>query len=128
MRIRGFTALTVTALWLGGCASGPRDIPPEKEKLIDKLTLFVEAVQTDKFPEAFAYLTPEEKAKMMASGGEVSDHVKRQLRAVRLSTLANKQTVRLVSGKLEGIYEQLPMIDDAPAGPRQPVTDVPLLQ
>jgi hypothetical protein len=128
MRFNAIYTVCLGAWLLAGCASGPRDIDPAKEKLIDKLTLFIEAVQTDKFEQAFTYLTPSEKAKMAAPGGDVNPMVRRQLKAVRLSTLAQKPTVRLVMGKLEGICEQLPMMDNAGEAPAKRGPDVPLLQ
>lgn len=127
MRFKAIYTVLLTTTLLG-CASGPHDIDPKKEKLIDKLTLFVEAVQTEKFDQAFGYLTPGERAKMMGPGGEPSPLVRRQLKAVRLSTLAQKPTVRLAQGRLEGIFEQLPVIDNSTEAPAQRGPEVPLLQ
>lgn len=113
---------------LDGCSSRAPDIDPRKEPLIDKLTLFVEAVQADKYDQAFGYLTEDERSKMLASGNEPSPEVQRQLKALRLSTLAQKPGVRLVRGKLDGIYEQLPMLNPAPAGRKPAPADIPLIQ
>lgn len=101
------------ALLLTACAGnrnaeeGAR-LEPGKEELIDALTLFVEAVQGDRFDKAMAYLTPSEKMKMTEGAGVVSPPVQRQLKALRLSTLANKPGVHLEKGKIEGIYAWLP--------------------
>lgn len=105
---------------------GPRTTP-DKEKLIGVLTLFVEAVQGDRFDKAFAYLTPSELSKMADATGQPSALVKRQLKALRLSTLAQKAGVRLDKGKLEGLYEWLPQVE---APPPSPVVDpeAPLIQ
>lgn len=113
---RFWLILALSLCACGGTHDGQDDrIDPEKEKLIDKLTLFVEAVQGDRFDQAMGYLTPAEKAKMDEGSATVSPAVQRRLKAVRLSTLANKPGVRLRGGKLEGIYEWLPSVDHAPA-------------
>jgi hypothetical protein len=100
----------------GGSRPGEEAIDPDKAELIDVLTLFVESVQADRFDKAFSYLTSSEKARMLESGAEASPEVKRRLKALRLSTLAQKPTVRLQGGKVEGIYEQLPSLGPLPAG------------
>lgn len=120
--------------FLAGCGgSRPKDdaIDPDKEELIDVLTLFVEAVQADRFDKAFVYLTPAEKSRMIEAGGDPSPEVKRRLKALRLSTLAQKPTVRLQDGKVEGIYEQLPDLGprfDPPPGAEKDASEVPTFQ
>src|SRR6185369_1901746 len=92
VRSRFWLALVLSLSACGGTHNGQDDarIDPDKEKLIDKLTLFVEAVQGDRFEQALGYLTPGEKAKMDEGNPTVSPEVQRRLKAVRLSTLANK--------------------------------------
>lgn len=112
-RSRFWLAMALALSACGGPHYGQEDsrLDPDKEKLIDKLTLFVEAVQGDRFDQALGYLTPAEKAKMDEGNPTVSPAVQRRLKAVRLSTLANKPGVRLRGGKLEGIYDWLPSVD-----------------
>jgi hypothetical protein len=100
----------------GGPRTGGDDsrIEPGKEKLIDALTLFVEAVQGDRFDQAMAYLTPGEQASMLEGNGSVTPAIQRRLKALRLSTLASKPGVRLARGKLEGIYPWLPNVEHTP--------------
>jgi hypothetical protein len=118
------------ALILAACSGtrnaeeGPR-LEPDKEKLIDALTLFVESVQGDRFEKAMGYLTLEEKSKMTDGSGQVPPPVQRQLKALRLSTLAAKAGVRLEKGKLTGIYAWLPNID--PSAPSEPRRESPPL-
>ena len=101
-------------------------LEPEKERLIDALTLFVEAVQGDLFDKAMGYLTPGERNLMTGGTGVVSTPVQRQLKALRLSTLASKSGVRLDRGKLEGIHPWLPNLGNTPGeAPRD--SDPPLL-
>jgi hypothetical protein len=105
-------------------------IDPDKEKLIDALTVFVEAVQGDRFEKAMGYLTLEEKAKMTEGTGQVSPPVQKQLKALRLSTLASKPGVHLEKGKLAGIYAWLPNIERSVPGEAPPPRDsvAPLIQ
>ncbi len=88
-------------------------VDPDKEKLIEKLTLFVEEVQGEHYDRAFEYLSPREKAKMFEGSSEATPLVRRQLKALRLSTLAHKAGVHLDHGKIEGIYEWLPNFGSA---------------
>lgn len=121
------------AFWAGCGGSRPKDdaIDPDKAELIDVLTLFVEAVQADRYDKAFAYLTPGEKSRMLEAGDQPSPDVKRRLKALRLSTLAQKPGVRLQGGKVEGIFEQLPDLGprvDPPAGASKDASEVPTFQ
>ena len=125
--------LLLSAIPLVSCA-GTREadgsrIEPGKEKLIDALTLFVEAVQGERFEKALGYLTAEEKSKMTDGSGQVSAPVQKQLKALRLSTLASKAGVHLEKGKLTGIYAWLPNIErSAPGEAPARDNDAPLIQ
>lgn len=120
-------------MMLISCAGSGRDdgsrLEPGKEKLIDALTLFVEAVQGDRFEKALGYLTLEEKSKMTDASGQVPAPVQKQLKALRLSTLASKAGVHLERGKLTGIHTWLPNIErSAPGDSSARGSEVPLLQ
>jgi len=130
MRIRliGFLFLLV----LSGCSGTKHDadgtpVNKDKEKLIEVLTLFVEAVQGDRFDLAFKYLAPSEMAKMVEANGQPSLLTQRRLKAVRLSTLAKKSGVELDKGKLQGIYEWLPVMSEGPADKPKDL-DAPVVQ
>ena len=126
-------SLILSGMLLLACAGSREDdgtrIDPGKEKLIDALTLFVEAVQGERFEKALGYLTVEEKSKMTDGAGQVSAPVQKQLKALRLSTLASKAGVHLERGKLAGISAWLPNIERSAPG-EAPVrdNDAPLLQ
>jgi hypothetical protein len=115
-RTRFWLAAVMLLSACGGARPGADDprIEPGKEKLIDALTLFVEAVQGDRYDQALAYLTPAEQTLMLEGNGTVTPAIQRRLKALRLSTLANKPGVRLARGKLEGIYPWLPNIEHTP--------------
>ncbi len=98
----------------GGSRPHEEAIDPDKADLIDALTLFVEAVQADRFEKALEYLTPDEKRRMLDAGNQPSPDIKRRLKALCLSTLAQKTSVRLQGGKVEGIYDQLPTLGPLP--------------
>ncbi len=103
-------------------------LDPDLEKVIDVLTLFVESVQGDRFDKAMGYLTVEEKGKMIDASGQVPPPVQKQLKALRLSTLANKAGVRLERGKLTGIHPWLPKIEHSTGGSANgPMNDSPPL-
>jgi hypothetical protein len=124
-RSRFWLAAVLLLAACGTTRPGEEDarIEPDKEKLIDQLTLFVEAVQGDRFDQAMGFLTPAEQEKMREGNGAVAPAVQRRLKALRLSTLASKPGVRLAHGKLEGIYPWLPVVDHAPSP--SPARDLP---
>lgn len=116
----------------GGTRPGEDAIDPDKAELIDALTLFVEAVQADRFERALEYLTPDERRRMLDAGSQPSPDIKRRLKALRLSTLAQKPSVRLQGGKVEGIYDQLPSLGPLPEaakdGTSERAPEVPTFQ
>lgn len=131
MRLNGIWMLALLALI--ACSGNRQDegarLAPEKERLIDALTMFVEAVQGERYTKALDYLTPEERNKMTDGSGLISTTVQKQLRALRLSTLANKPGVHLERGKLAGIHAWLPKLERTTPG-EAPVSDssAPLIQ
>jgi hypothetical protein len=132
MMKRQLANFAIASLLIWACAGSKREddgtrVPRDKEKLLETLTLFVEAVQGDRFEKAFQYLTPAERAKMTDSTSQAPSVIRRQLKALRLSTLAQKPGVRLDNDKLEGIYEWLPQIV-APATEVMPDSGGPLIQ
>jgi len=112
-----FPILAIAALLgLGACGSSGQSgrsgaSDSDKEKLIEALTLFVESVQGERFEKAMGFLTPEEKEKMTDPSGQVPPAVQKQLKALRLSTLASKRGVILEKGKLAGIHPWLPNLE-----------------
>jgi hypothetical protein len=132
MKKRIYAICVLALLVVGGCSGSKSNANDssggsDKEELIETLTLFVEAVQGDRFEKAFTYLTPSERAKMSDASGQASPMIRRQLKALRLSTLAQKSGVRIENEKLEGIFEWLPLIQ---SGPPQAIPDpeTPLIQ
>lgn len=124
----------ILAFFLVCSCSGSRNsgdegpVDKDKERLIDALTMFVESVQGERYDMAMGFLTIEEKSKLTDPSGQVPASVQKQLKALRLSTLANKSGVRLQKGKLEGIQPWLPNI--APSAPTSGGADSlpPLIQ
>lgn len=116
-------AISLSALLLFAACGGSHPaeegarLEPGTEKFLNTLTLFVEAVQSDRFDKAMGYLTPEEKAKFTEGAGVVQPPMQKRLKALRLSTLASKPGVRLDGDKLEGIFPWLPNLELAPPEP-----------
>ncbi|MDB5050146.1 MAG: hypothetical protein JWO30_3217 [Fibrobacteres bacterium] len=130
LRIRFWIVSLMVMVACSGTRNGEEGarLDPDKEKLIDVLTLFVESVQGDRFDKAMDYLTLEEKTKMTNASGQVEPPVQKQLKAVRLSTLANKPGVHLEKGKLTGIYAWLPNMNRIPPGETNRDSGPPLIQ
>jgi hypothetical protein len=119
--------IAISLLWAGCSGSKSVSGNPSKDQVINALTLFVEAVQESRFDKAFSYLTTEERRRMNELASQDRSVLERRLRALRLSTLANRPTVKLMNGKLEGIYEQLPNLGDGPGSEanRETAPEVP---
>jgi hypothetical protein len=98
----------------------------DRDKLLDGLTLFVEAVQGDRIDKAMQYLDPTERYKFESMGGAQNPLLLRRLKAVRLSTLAHRPTVRMGPQGLAGIFDELPSLNtDTPRGDSVTATTAP---
>jgi hypothetical protein len=95
-------------LFLSHCASGMSSEEKQAEKLLDRLTVFVEAVQADQWERALGYTTATETRMLLGDGAALSEDMKIKLKALKLSTLAHRGKVHLVKDRLEGIHLVLP--------------------
>jgi hypothetical protein len=110
-----FVVVRSPALWSGffcflllACASGKTPEQKQEEELIDRLTVFVEAIQGDQWTKAMKMTTDQEQKQLLNGQSQLNDEMKIKLRALKLSTLAHRGKVYLVKGKLEGISAVLP--------------------
>jgi hypothetical protein len=87
----------------------------EPEELLDVLTRFSTAVQARDYNRAVAMLAPEDQARMMTPSGTVLMEVKAKLDAIDFKALATDRRIDLVRGRLKGVYECLPCLDQGPA-------------
>src|SRR3989338_2866672 len=107
-------AIAASALAWSGCAQrSPGRECQEPEELLDVLTRFAAAVSHRKYHEAVSLLVKEEQDKIIGADGSISDEMKRKLNALNVSSLANHPKIDLVRGKLKGIFECLPCLDEA---------------
>ncbi len=112
-------ACGVAALLFGACSHGPSVVYKlDKDHFLDDLTIFVEAVQGDHVDKAMQYLSPAERYRFEAIGGAQDSLVHHRLKALRLSTLARRPTVKLGPQGLEGIFDELPSLAVLPTSPR----------
>lgn len=126
------TILFAIALVAILCQCASRQTVEEKnaDKLLDKLTLFVEAVQAEQWSRALNYVSAAEQRALLGDASELSDEKKIKLKALKLSTLAHRGKVHLVKDKLEGINEALPGGLPAASGmmPEKSEEEVPTFQ
>lgn len=87
----------------------------EPEELLDVLTRFSTAVQAKDYVKAVAMLAPEDQAKMTTPSGTVLMEVKAKLDAIDFKALATDRRIDLVRGRLKGVFECLPCLDQGPA-------------
>ncbi len=85
----------------------------DPEALLDVLTQFSTAISHKDFYQAVTYLNKEDQAKIIDSLGIISDELKRKMKALNFQALANNPKIDLVRGKLKGIFDCLPCLDES---------------
>lgn len=99
----------------GKAASSLRNIESrscqDPEALADVLSQFANAVSHHEYHKAASYLSKSEQYKIIGVDGMISEDTKRQLKALNFQGLANNPKVDLVDGKLTGIIDCLPCLD-----------------
>lgn len=98
----------------------------EEEKLLDKLTYFVEAVQSEQWNKALDLVSPKERNALLGDASQLSEATKARLKALKLSTAAHQGRVFLVKNRLEGISDILPREIKPP--PQESRQEVPSFQ
>ncbi len=95
--------------------SGVKDIPgracKDPDALVEVLTEFSTHVGARNYYKALSLLDKEDQAKMIAADGTISDMTKRQLDALNFQGLANNPQIDMVKGKLTGVFNCLPCLD-----------------
>ncbi|MBF0432182.1 MAG: hypothetical protein HQK83_12935 [Fibrobacteria bacterium] len=102
--------LSISLILLIGCSSSKPASGSEKGSKLELLTDFSVAVNENNFEKAISYLSLNEQARFqqrLASDGEIT---RKQLKALRLQKLNNNQSIRVVEGKLSGIFATLPSL------------------
>ncbi len=123
------TTLIVTMpmlLFLGGCAHlqtrSPNPNIANPAERAEVLTSFSIAITAKDFQRVLDLLAPAEKAKLISKGGQLDGDTKKQLSAIRLSTLATDPDVEVIDGKIHGIVpDKLPVLD---LGPEPTLSDI----
>lgn len=99
------------------CASSRKETAqaPESDDLLELLTGFGESLSKRNFTKAVDYMVPEEKA-MMMEGSSVPPEKQKLLMALPLQKLIRHPTIRVENGKIAGIYNMLPNLNQGQAG------------
>ncbi len=100
-----------TLVLLAGCASTHQFPGPESAQAVkeDSLIAFKEFVAAGNFQAAVHHLVPADQAKILNAKGHVPEAMRERLFGVPLKDLIHDPNVRLVNGKLTGIYASLPV-------------------
>lgn len=83
----------------------------EPEELVDVLARFATALNKKDYHQAVSYLSKEDQAKIVAGDGVILSEMKRKLDALNLQALSNDPRIDLVRGKLTGVFDCLPCLD-----------------
>jgi hypothetical protein len=87
----------------------------EPEEMLDVLARFTTLVQARKYHEAIALLDPVDQKRMLDAGGSVPVEIMHKLDALDFKALPRDRRVDLVRGRLTGIFDCLPCLDQGPA-------------
>ena len=118
-------AILLSALMLTACAGtgrAPASLKPvagrscqEPEELLDVLTRFSTLVQKHDYHHAISLLVPADQARMLGPDGKVPENIKKQLHALDFKSLATDRRIDLAHGRLQGVFDCLPCLDEGPA-------------
>jgi hypothetical protein len=121
MKYHLLAGLTALSLLAAGCAhrtpapSGTKAVAgrecKEPEELLDVLSRFSTAVQSGEYHRAIALLVPADQARMVGKDGKVPEDIKVKLDALDFKALANDRRIDLVRGRLKGVFDCLPCLD-----------------
>jgi hypothetical protein len=95
----------------------------EPEELVDLLARFSTAVQAGEYHKAVALLVPEDQKRMLGADGKVPEAIKTQLDALDFKALANDRRIDLVRGRLKGVFDCLPCLDQGEPAVVAPESD-----
>lgn len=110
---------------LAGCAGAPRKPfetgNPDRLEILTNYTL---SLSKRDFEGAVAKLAPPDRDRLLGADGKVRPEFQDRLRAMRLTTLVANPMVTLEQGRIRGIYDLLPVIEQGEPAPV--VVDLPL--
>jgi hypothetical protein len=120
----GISALVASLA--AGCAHFRSPPPPpikdvtgrsclEPEELIEVLSRFSVAVQKHEYHNAISMLVPEDQARMIGATGTVPEDIKVKLNALDFKALSTDRRIDLVRGRLKGVFDCLPCLDQGEA-------------
>ncbi len=89
----------------------------EPEELLDVLSRFATTVQNGEYHRAVAMLVPEDQARMVGKDGRIPEDIKTKLDALDFKALSTDRRIDLVRGRLKGVFDCLPCLDQG-----EPVT------
>jgi hypothetical protein len=127
-RMRAALVLPLLALAFAGCAHNAENAArpasgnavegrscQEPEEMLDVLARFTTLAQARKYHEAIALLDPADQKRMLDAGGSVPEGIKHKLDALNFKSLPRDRRVDLVRGRLTGIFDCLPCLDQGPS-------------
>jgi hypothetical protein len=132
LRLRAAVALVLPflAFALAGCAHNAKNAGrpgpangnavegrscQEPEEMLDVLARFTTLVQARKYHEAIALLDPADQKRMLDARGLVPTEIMHKLDALDFKALPRDRRVDLVRGRLTGIFDCLPCLDQGPS-------------
>ena len=109
------------ALFISGCAhntQAPSSLKEvagrscqDPEELLDVLSRFSTAVQKGDYHRAISMLVKEDQARMIGPGGKVLPEIKARMDALDFRSLSTDRRIDLIRGRLKGVYDCLPCLD-----------------
>ena len=105
-------------VFLAACAGKPRTgFGAGEQGRLDILTAYTLALSKRDFRTAADLLAPADREKLLGSDGQVKEEFRDRLRAMRLSTLSSNPLVTLERGRIRGIFDLLPVLEQGEPAP-----------
>jgi hypothetical protein len=114
------------ALLLPGCTGAPRQaFDSGNRDRLEILTGYTLALSKRDFESAAAMLAPADRERLLGEDGRVRPEYQDRLRAMRQSTLVSNPLVAIEQGRIRGIYDLLPVIEQGEPASVSVIADAP---
>lgn len=108
--------MAVLVFLLAACAGDKRRAfqPKRGNDRLEVLTTFTLALSKRDFATAADMMSPADRSRLLGEDGQVMPGYQERLRALRLTTMAQNPLISIEEGRIRGLYDLLPVLDQGP--------------
>ncbi len=100
-----------TAVFFSACSNGPLHFSDPNTERLDALTALTVALSKRDFKAASSLMDPVDLKKMSDESGGIQLQYQDRLRAMRMTTLMNNPLINVEKGKVRGVFDILPVLN-----------------